>query len=89
MPGPLEVQYIEVTENPVLLQPFNLKAKCIMCERTLVMSKRTLINFGVLWYKIQKSLAETFLALFLVLMISIFSMIEEEFLHNSEFLSLE
>ena len=49
MPGPLEVQYIEVTENPVLLQTFNLKAKFIMCERTLVMSKRTLINFGVLW----------------------------------------
>ena len=49
MPGSLEVHYIEVTENPVLLQAFNLKAKCIMCERTLVMSKRTLVNFGVLW----------------------------------------
>ena len=29
------VQYIEVAENPILLQTFDLKAKCIISERTL------------------------------------------------------
>ena len=49
MPGPLEVQYIEVAENLVLLQTFNLKTKFIMSERALIMSERALTSFGVLW----------------------------------------
>ena len=36
LPRPLEVQYIEVAENPVFLQTFDLKTKYIISERTLI-----------------------------------------------------
>ena len=30
------VQYMELAENPILLRNFDLKAKCIISERTLI-----------------------------------------------------
>ena len=36
LPGPLEVQYVEVAKNPILLRTFDLKTKCIISERTLI-----------------------------------------------------
>ena len=40
LPRPLEVQYIEVADYPILLLTFDLKRKCIIFGRTL-------INYGV------------------------------------------
>ena len=50
MPGPLEVQYIEVAENPILLQTFDLKTKCVISERTLINKL-----LGTVVYKVLKS----------------------------------
>ena len=44
MPRPLEVQYIEVDETPILLRTFDLK-KYIISERT----------WGIMEYKVLKS----------------------------------
>ena len=44
LPRPLEVQYIEVDETPILLRTFDLK-KCIISERT----------WGIMEYKVLKS----------------------------------
>ena len=50
LPRPLEVQYIKVAENPILLRNFALKTKCIISERTL-MNKL----WGIVVYKVLKS----------------------------------
>ena len=75
MPRPLEVQYIEVGENPILLRTLDLKPICIISERTLIDKL-----WDIVVYKV-----EIFLALFLVLMTS-FSIIEKEFSTNQNFL---
>ena len=36
LPKTLEVKYIQVAENPILLQTFDLKTKCIISETTLI-----------------------------------------------------
>ena len=47
---PYIFQYIEIAENPILLQTFDSKTTCIISERTLIYKL-----WGIVIYKVLKS----------------------------------
>lgn len=81
LPAPLEVQQIDVLENPMCFPTLDLKKKLISSENTF----RSLC--GMVAYKILMSKVEIDLALFLKLIFFQFSDNWKIFLHKPEFLT--
>ena len=81
LPAPLEVQQIDVLENPMCFPTLDLKTKLISSENTF----RSLC--GMVVYKILMSKVEIDLALFLKLIFFQFSDNWKIFLHKPEFLT--
>ena len=81
MPRPLEVQYKEVAENPILLWTFDLKTKFIISEKTLIDN-----SWDVVVQSAKIICGNVFsLFYFLVLMIFSFSIIGKEFSTTQNF----